>query len=621
MRVTLALGIRLAKRAGWTLSLLVGLGVLLVGFDSLMDPAFGITLEELATGVKRSAEHTDTQASISEATTGILPWINEFLSYTTSQFLIDGAIVAIEITVVAMVGGLFFGLVLALMRMSPFFPISALAWFYIWFIRGTPQLLQLVFIFDALPLIGLKFDTFTTAVIGFALNEAAFSGEIIRGGILSVNRSQQIAAQSLGMGQTLTLRRIIMPQAMRAILPALTNDTISMLKLTSIASVIFVNELTFRSQQIVGQNFKFFTVFAAAAVIYLVMTSAISIVQALLERHFSLEKAPKDVRGSAMGRLLGFRSPAPLAAETPQAAVGFQNPAPPLSDDVGATEVSSVSDTAWLELLASTESDTAGSEDEFFVICNNVHKSYDSNHVLRGINMSVKRGEVVTIMGPSGSGKSTLLRLINHLEPMDDGEVTVAGRHVGYEMVGDKLRPIRNVAKARSEARIGMLFQHFNLFEHFSALENVIEAPIRVYGQAPDAARDLAMKLLSGVGLADHIEHLPHRLSGGQQQRVAIARALAISPRLMLFDEPTSALDPELVSEVLAIIHRLADAGMTMIVVTHEVRFAREVADRVIFMDEGQIVEEGPPAEVLDNPKHDRTRRFLQLVERDTGTF
>jgi polar amino acid transport system permease protein len=179
------------------------------------------------------------------------------------------------------------------------------------------------------------------------------------------------------------------------------------------------------------------------------------------------------------------------------------------------------------------------------------------------------------------------------------------------------LRPSRNLARARAGARIGMVFQHFNLFEHFTALENIIEAPVRVYGEKPENAVALAHKLLSGVGLARHAAHLPHRLSGGQQQRVAIARALAISPRLMLFDEPTSALDPELVSEVLGVIRRLAEAGMTMIVVTHEVRFAREVADRVVFMDDGRIVEEGSPEEVLVNPTQERTQRFLRLVEHE----
>jgi polar amino acid transport system permease protein len=194
----------------------------------------------------------------------------------------------------------------------------------------------------------------------------------------------------------------------------------------------------------------------------------------------------------------------------------------------------------------------------------------------------------------------------------------VAGRPVGYlPNPGGPPRPVRNLARARAKARIGMVFQHFNLFAHLTALENVTETPIRVYGVPRAEAEATAMRLLAAVGLERHAHHLPHRLSGGQQQRVAIVRALAIRPKLMLFDEPTSALDPELVGEVLSVMRRLADAGMTMIVVTHEIRFAREVADRVIFMDEGRVVEQGRPESVIDNPQHERTRRFLRLVERE----
>jgi polar amino acid transport system permease protein len=224
-------------------------------------------------------------------------------------------------------------------------------------------------------------------------------------------------------------------------------------------------------------------------------------------------------------------------------------------------------------------------------------------------------------MGPSGSGKSTLLRLINHLEHLDKGEITVAGEHVGYIQTPAGLRPVRRLAEARAAARIGMVFQQFNLFEHLSVLSNVTIAPIYVYKNNPAKAEAQALDLVRSVGLAHHAYHLPHRLSGGQQQRVAIARALATKPRLMLFDEPTSALDPELVAEVLAVIRRLAEAGMTMIVVTHEVRFALEVADRVVFIDDGVVVEEGSAAEVINNPREARTRQFLRLVEREEGTF
>ena len=540
-----------------------------------------------------------------------MQFLNDLLQFTVSPFLWQGALLAVQITALAMVGGLICGLFLALLRLSRFAPFRGIAWFYIWFIRGTPQLLQLVFLFDALPSVGIKLDSFSTAVIGFALNEAAFSAEIIRGGILSVNRNQSIAASAFGMGPVLTLRRIVLPQAMRAILPGISNDFINVLKGTSVASVIFVNELTFRAQQVVGQNFKFFTVFTAAGIMYLLMTSAIAIVQWFLERHFNLELERPAPGTTAFSRLFG-RSGAyvPPPQEPDAAAVGeddvlaVREPAP----QVPAIE-------SWLAAISQPAGEGAGNGGTF-VECRHVWKAYGSREVLRGVDLRVARGEVVTIMGPSGGGKSTLLRMVNHLELLDSGEVLVGGKYVGYTKVNGVMRPTRDLARARADARIGMVFQHFNLFDHLTALENVMEAPIRVYGEDPARARETAMGLLTMVGLVHHANHLPHRLSGGQQQRVAIARALAISPRLMLFDEPTSALDPNC-ADVLAVIRHLAEAGMTMLVVTHEVRFAREVADRVVFMDGGTIVEEGPPAQVIDNPEHERTRRFLRLVERE----
>jgi polar amino acid transport system permease protein len=546
-------------------------------------------------------------------TTGATSWVRELFSYVVNPFLLQGALLAIEIASLAMVGGMVLGLGLALMRLSRFAPIRGIAWLYIWFVRGTPQLLQLVFLYDALPPMGIKLDTFTTAVLGFALNEAAFSAEIIRGGIISVNRNQSMAATAFGMGPFLTLRRIILPQAMRAILPGMANDVISMIKGTSIASVIFVNELTFRSQQVVGQNFKFFTVFAAAGIIYLVMTSAVALGQALLERRFNLEIDRTAGGRSGLARMFGFRLRRPDAAPASAAAV-TEAAVPRVVTAAAPAESHRMP--AWIDNVGGPVGHKAAVDATPFVVCRNVQKSYGSREVLRGIDLTVDRGEVVVIMGPSGSGKSTLLRLVNHLERLDWGDIKVDGNYVGYKKVGNALHPMRDLAKARAQARIGMVFQHFNLFDHLTALGNVMEAPIRVYGMKPERARELGMSLLTSVGLGHHANNLPHRLSGGQQQRVAIARALAISPRLMLFDEPTSALDPELVGEVLAVIRRLAEGGMTMMVVTHEVRFARDVADRVVFMDEGQLVEQGPPNEVLGNPKHDRTQRFLRLVER-----
>ncbi len=243
-----------------------------------------------------------------------------------------------------------------------------------------------------------------------------------------------------------------------------------------------------------------------------------------------------------------------------------------------------------------------------------VTKSFGSNIVLRGISLDVGRGEVVGILGPSGSGKSTLLRCINHLEEIDSGEVRVDGVLVGYREHKGRLWELRPNEVAKRREGIGMVFQRFNLFPHMTALENVMEAPVRVLRRRKSEVRTEALALLDSVGLGHRVDAYPGQLSGGQQQRVAIARALAMKPQLILFDEPTSALDPELVGEVLAVMRRLADDGMTMIVVTHEIAFARDVCDRVVFMADGLVVEQGPARSLIENPQHERTKTFLARV-------
>ncbi|MEJ2859447.1 MULTISPECIES: amino acid ABC transporter ATP-binding protein [unclassified Saccharothrix] len=243
-----------------------------------------------------------------------------------------------------------------------------------------------------------------------------------------------------------------------------------------------------------------------------------------------------------------------------------------------------------------------------------LHKSFGGTPVLRGVDLTVPRGSVTVVIGPSGSGKSTLLRCLNHLEQQDRGEIEVDGVLIGYRRHRGKLYELKEREIARQRAGIGMVFQGFHLFGHLTVLENVVEAPIGVSGVPRAEAEERARALIARVGLAGREDAYPRQLSGGQQQRVAIARALAMRPAVMLFDEPTSALDPELVGEVLAVIRDLAADGMTMVVVTHEIGFARSVADHVVFLDEGLVVESGPPAEVLDNPVHQRTREFLALV-------
>lgn len=251
---------------------------------------------------------------------------------------------------------------------------------------------------------------------------------------------------------------------------------------------------------------------------------------------------------------------------------------------------------------------------QVMVDARSVRKSYGANDVLNGISLTVEQGEVLCIIGPSGSGKSTFLRCLNHLESINGGRIYVNGELMGYRQVGNVLHEMKSKDIAKARQGIGMVFQRFNLFPHLTALQNIIEAPIGVAGMNPEEAKALGQELLEQVGLGDKGEHYPSQLSGGQQQRVAIARALAMKPKLMLFDEPTSALDPELVGDVLDVMKNLAKAGMTMIVVTHEMGFAKEVADKVVFIDKGQIVEAGSPKQVLDNPQEARTKAFLNKV-------
>lgn len=244
----------------------------------------------------------------------------------------------------------------------------------------------------------------------------------------------------------------------------------------------------------------------------------------------------------------------------------------------------------------------------------NVHKYFGDHHVLKGVSLSVRESEVVVIIGASGSGKTTFLRCLNHLEKIDAGRIKVAGHLLGYREAGGKLVELPEAEVARQRCDVGMVFQQFNLFPHMTALENIMAGPVHVLGKPKEEAREQALQLLEMVGLLEKAESYPPQLSGGQQQRVAIARALAMRPKVMLFDEPTSALDPEMISEVLDVMVDLSKQGMTMIVVSHEMGFARAAADRIVFFDNGEIIEEAPPDQFFSNPAHERTRQFLDKI-------
>src|SRR5471032_745674 len=460
------------------------------------------------------------------------------LALDSAPFLLKGA----YYTVILSLGGMFFGLVmgfgLALMRLSRFKSVSWLARIYVSFFRGTPLLVQLFVIYYGLPQLGIELDPLPAALIGFSLNMAAYACEILRAAISSIERGQWEAAASIGMTRAQTLRRAILPQAMRTALPPLGNSFISLVKDTALAATIQVPELFRQAQLVSARTFEIFTMYLSAALIYWILASILA---------------------------------------------HFQNR---LEDRVNRHDLESCS----------------------MIVVEKLTKQFKGQVVLNGIDLEVKEGEVVAIIGPSGSGKTTFLRCLNFLEEPTRGRIKVGDIEI------DGSRPLNQQQGLvrRLRQHVGFVFQNFNLFPHRTALENVIEGPIVVKKIPHAEAVALGKKLLARVGLAGKEDAYPRRLSGGQQQRVAIARALAMEPEVILFDEPTSALDPELVGEVLNAIRALAEEKRTMVIVTHEMSFARDVANRVIFVDKGVIVEQGEAKALFANPREERTRQFLE---------
>jgi polar amino acid transport system permease protein len=530
-----------------------------------------------------------------------------FVHYLSLPYLIEGIWFTVMVTALGLAGGLILGLVLAAMQLSRFWMLAAFARGYTVIFRGTPLILQMVFAYDALPQIGLKLSAVGAAGLALAANEAPFIAEMLRAGVLGVDRGQVLAGQALGMTPALLMRRIIAPQAIRTMIPAFGNETVSALKNSSLASVISVQELTLRSTQLASSTFDFFSIFFASGLIYLVLTTAVSVIQLLVERALDLDRATPQGRLAIFlpWRRVDLSTKLKLAEQAAAPTVPAQG-APDIPSPPRAT---SRADRA--KHAAMVERNNVAVE----VI--DLRKKYGTQNVLDGLDLTVRVGEVVALMGPSGSGKSTLLRCINHLENWDSGMVRVGGRRLGHRDDGRPLSP-RAIANERASVGVGMVFQQFNLFSHLTARENVA-GPLRwVHGMTRVDADRRASELLERVGLSHRADALPRHLSGGQQQRVAIARALAPNPSVLLLDEPTSALDPELVNEVLEVIRRLAiDDGLTMIISTHQIRFADDVADRVAFLSGGSILEQGPAHEVLTNPRHPVTARFLSLMEAD----
>ena len=533
-----------------------------------------------------------------------------FFHYLSQPYLLTGILYTLLITALGLGGGLVMGIVLAGMQLSRFPILAVITRAYAIIFRGTPLILQMIFCYNALPMIGIKLTAVEAAGLALALNEAPFIAEIIRGNIIAVDRGQIIAGQALGMTPAVVMLRIVAPQAVRSMVPALGNEAVSALKNSSLASVVSVQELTLRSTQLASANFDFFSIFFASGLMYLVLTGAVAVIQVIVEVLLDLDLPTPEAR---LARLLPWRrQPVEAVRASATAAAPLLEAAPQTTPAVSPAPLrTSLTIDREKRMTALTGSRPA-------LEIEALHKSYDGKTVLESIDLVVRIGEVVALLGPSGSGKSTLLRCINHLESWDSGAIKVTGREIGFDAHNRPLSA-RAIANERATVGVGMVFQNFNLFGHLTAKQN-IAGPLRwVHGLSHTDADRRAQELLDRVGLSDRADALPRHMSGGQQQRVAIARALAPNPTILLLDEPTSALDPELVSEVLDVIRRLAvEDGLTMMISTHQISFAKEVADRAVFLADGSIVEEGRADVVLSRPKNPRTAQFLQIMTEES---
>jgi polar amino acid transport system permease protein len=508
--------------------------------------------------------------------------MDKFAHYLTTGWLLDGIVFTLQLTLYGFAGGLLLGLILAMAQLTRFKSLTALARTYVVIYRGTPLILQMVFVFTALPHAGISFPPLMAASVALAMNEAAFFAEIFRSGVRAVDPGQLAAARALGLVPKVVARRIVVPQVVRLSVPALGNEAIATMKNSALASIIAVPELTLRTQQLTSATFDYFSIYFATGVMYLALTGVLTVVQLLLEDALNLDRGH---RRSVLSRLV------PLPRSQPA-------PAPPPGEAQPGV------------VLDATVNRSIGPE---LIRLTGVRKSYGEHTIFDGVDLSIRSGEVVALLGPSGSGKSTLLQMINGLTDVDAGTITVASARIGFD---ERRRPLsaRQAAEQRQRLGIGMVFQHFNLFSHLSARANVA-GPLNWTGTPKPQAEEAADALLAKVGMAPRADALPRQLSGGQQQRVGIARALALNPRVLLLDEPTSALDPELIAGVLDVIRGLAYRhGLTMVIATHQLGFASEIADRVVFMADGAIVEEGPAADVIVSPTHEVTRRFMSAM-------
>lgn len=495
-------------------------------------------------------------------------WHYMFSLFAFSDFW-QASWLVVRLSVLTWVGGVIFGLGVAFARQSSHPLISRLAATYIWLFRSLPLLVLLIFIFNLPQLLpatsGVLGDPFMASLIALILSETAYIAEIHRGGLNAVQRGQYEAGKALGLRNTQIRMTIVIPQALRVSLPTLVNEFITIVKMTSLVSVISLSEILMVGERLYTENFKVLETLMAVACYYVMIVTVFERLFAFLERFLDIQRRQPATLDATL-----LRSTLPPVVRAPRR--GMSPHAKPI-----------------LKLT-------------------DIRKSYSGKPVLNGINLEVRPGEIISLIGPSGSGKTTLIRTINGLEPLDEGAVQLLGHD--FITAG---QPENALSWRSNITYLGMVFQGFNLFPHKTVLENLMLAP-RLHSLEPaDKLKERCLVMLDKVGMLEHTSKYPHQLSGGQQQRVAIARTLVMQPKVVLFDEPTSALDPERVSEVLDVISKLAQEGITMLIVTHEMKFAFSISDRVIFMEGGNIAVDASPQKILEMPDH-RIHRFIKNV-------
>lgn len=548
------------------------------------------------------------------------------LAWKILPALLVGLQTTLLLTAIVMVLGLVFSVPLALARMSQSRIVSWTAGVFVVFFRGAPLLIVLYLVYYGLGQIEILRDgpfwflfasAFSCAVIGLTLNHTAFLVEVVRGGLMAVPAGLVEAGSSLGLSRRETFFWIRLPLALRYGLNAYQNEVIMFTKGTAVVSVITVTDLTAVANGIFSETYDPVTPMVMAALLYWIVINAMRLGFTALERYLNRHLTAHEVsrRVSRSARLAreqgaGVQTDAATAGDVPAAAIAA--PAMALAGGADCPEQASLpsrpaSSRPDRRLAAAGLAPEIGSNSArrtASVTLEGIDKSYGAFQALKGVSLEVAKGEIIVICGPSGSGKSTLIRCINQLERHDAGKIVVNGITVdGSE---ESIRDVR--------LEVGFVFQQFNLFPHLTVLENCVLALRLVRNLPRPMAERFALRSLERVQLAGHVDKYPAQLSGGQQQRVAIARTLCMEPPIILFDEPTSALDPETIREVLRVMEDLASDGMTMVCVTHEMGFARRVADRCIFMDAGEVVESAPAEEFFAYPKSDRLKTFIGQV-------